>query len=173
MKSRSTARQAPAAGEFTISIFSVPSDFAMDITTTRFGSVTIEDEDVLTFVDGLIGMEDCRQWTLLADAQNTALGWLQSLDRPEVALAVVCPRRFVSDYRARVSRRDVEPLGLVEATDAQVLAIVNQVGDSLALNLKAPLVVHVASRLGRQIVAKDNHSVQHLLSGARPFRRTA
>jgi flagellar assembly factor FliW len=64
-------------------------------------------------------------------------------------------------------------LGLAEATDAQVLAIVNQVGDSLALNLKAPLVVHMATRLGRQIVAKDNHSVQHLLSGARPFRRTA
>jgi flagellar assembly factor FliW len=146
---------------------------AMDITTTRFGIVSINEEDVLTFVDGLIGMEACRHWTLLADAQNGALGWLQSLDRPEVALAVVCPRRFVNDYRARVSRRDVEPLGLTDATGAQVLAIVNQVGESLALNLKAPLVIHVTTRLGRQIVAKDNHSVQHLLSGARPFRQTA
>ncbi len=145
----------------------------MDITTTRFGTVQIDAEDVLTFVDGLIGMEDCRQWALLADAQNPALGWLQSLDRPEVALAVVCPRRFVADYRARVTRRDVEPLGLTDASDAQVLAIVNQVGEALALNLKAPLVVHVTTRLGRQIVAKDNHSVQHLLTGARPFRRTA
>lgn len=145
----------------------------MDITTTRFGSVTIDEEDVLTFVDGLIGMEDCRRWALLADAQNGALGWLQSIDRPEVALAVVCPRRFVTDYRARVARRDVEPLGLTDASTAHVLAIVNQAGDSLALNLKAPLVIHVAARLGRQIVAKDNHSVQHLLSGVRPFRRTA
>jgi flagellar assembly factor FliW len=145
----------------------------MDITTTRFGKVTIGEEDVLTFVDGLIGMEDCRRWALLADAQNNALGWLQSLDRAEVALAVVCPQRFVADYRVRVSRRDVEPLGLATANEAQVLAIVNQAGDSLALNLKAPLVIHVATRLGRQIVAKDNHSVQHLLSGARPFRRTA
>jgi flagellar assembly factor FliW len=146
---------------------------SMDITTTRFGSVTIDEEDVLTFVDGLIGMEDCRRWALLADAQNAALGWLQSLDRPEVALAVVCPRRFVADYRARVARRDVEPLGLTSAETAHVLAIVNQAGDSLALNLKAPLVIHIAARLGRQIVAKDNHSVQHMLSGVRPFRRTA
>jgi flagellar assembly factor FliW len=145
----------------------------MDITTTRFGNVTIDDEDVLTFVDGLIGMENCRHWALLADAQNAALGWLQSVERPEVALAVVCPRRFVADYRARVSRRDVEPLGLADAEGAHVLAIVNQAGDSLALNLKAPLVIHVAARCGRQIVAKDNHSVQHLLSGVRPFRRTA
>lgn len=145
----------------------------MDITTTRFGSVTIDEEDVLTFVDGLIGMEECRRWALLADAQNTALGWLQSIERPEVALAVVCPRRFVPAYRARVARRDVEPLGLSDAEGAHVLTIVNQAGDSLALNLKAPLVIHVAARLGRQIVAKDNHSVQHLLSGVRPFRRTA
>ena len=56
---------------------------------------------------------------------------------------------------------------------AHVLAIVNQAGDSLALNLKAPLVIHISARLGRQIVAKDNHSVQHLLTGVRPFRRTA
>ena len=73
----------------------------------------------------------------------------------------------------RVGQRDVEPLGLATADDAQVLAIINQVGDSLALNLKAPLVINVSNRSGRQIVAKDDHSVQHLLTGARAFRRTA
>ena len=145
----------------------------MEISTTRFGTLTIADDDVLTFVDGLIGMEECRRWALLADAQNTTLGWLQSLDRPEVALAVVSPRRFVADYRARVTRRDVEPLGVTKAEDAQVLVIVNQVGESLALNLKAPLVIHVTTRLGRQIVAKDDHAVQHLLSGSQWLRRTA
>jgi flagellar assembly factor FliW len=145
----------------------------MDIATTRFGTVTIDEEDVLTFVDGLIGMEDCQRWALLADSHNAALGWLQSVDRPDLALAVVCPRRFVTGYRVRICRRDIEPLGLPAAGEAQVLAIVNQAGESLALNLKAPLVIHVANRMGRQIVAKDDHPVQHLLSGARAFRRTA
>jgi flagellar assembly factor FliW len=145
----------------------------MDISTTRFGTLAIDEDDVLTFVDGLIGMEECRHWALLADAQNATIGWLQSLDRPEVALAVVSPRRFVPDYRARVSRRDVEPLGVGAADEAQVLVIVNQVGESLALNLKAPLVIHLATRLGRQIVAKDDHAVQHLLTGTPRLRRTA
>jgi flagellar assembly factor FliW len=144
----------------------------MDVSTTRFGTLTITEEDVLTFTDGLIGMEDCRRWALLADAHNTALGWLQSLERPEVALAVVNPRRFVTDYRARVSRRDVEALGIGTAEDAQVLVVVNQVGDSLSLNLKAPLVIQLQNRLGRQIVAKDDHTVQHLVQGPR-LRRTA
>ena len=136
----------------------------MKISTTRFGSLTIEDADVLTFVDGLIGMEDCRRWVLLADAQNSALGWLQSLDRPEVALGVVSPRRFVADYQVRVARREIQPLGLENPSEAQILVIVSQASGSLSLNLKAPLVVHVAERLGRQIVARDDHAVQHRLT---------
>src|SRR3954471_8405332 len=116
----------------------------MKISTSRFGNVTIQDADVLTFVDGLIGMEDCRRWVLLADAQNPALGWLQSLDRAEVALGVVSPRRFVPEYQVLVSKREIQPLGLSDPQEAQVLVIVSHVGGALALNLKAPLVIHVA-----------------------------
>lgn len=137
----------------------------MNIATTRFGSLTIEEADVLTFVDGLIGMEDCRRWVLLADAENDALGWLQSLDRPEVALGVVSPRRFVPKYQVRVSRREILPLGLQDPNQAQILAIVSHSGGGLSLNLKAPLVVHLRERLGRQIVARDDHAVQHSLLG--------
>jgi len=135
----------------------------MNISTTRFGSLAIQDVDVLTFVDGLIGMEDCRRWVLLADAQNPALGWLQSIDRAEVALGVVSPRRFVPDYQVRVARREIQPLGLQSPNDAQVLAIVSHSNGALALNLKAPLVFHIAERLGRQIVARDDHPVQYRL----------
>ena len=137
----------------------------MNITTTRFGCLLVYEGDVLTFVDGLIGMEDCRRWVLLADAQNRALGWLQSLDRPEVALAVVSPRRFVPGFQCRVARRDIRPLELENANDAQVLAIMSRVESSLALNLKAPLVIHLAKRIGRQIVTRDDHAVQHKLQG--------
>ena len=105
---------------------------------------------------------------LLADAQNSALGWLQSLDRPEVALGVVSPRRFVPDYQVRVARREIQPLGLQDpnertgAGDCQPRRAMR-----LALNLKAPLVIHLAERLGRQIVARDDHAVQHRLATAR------
>lgn len=144
----------------------------MNVSTTRFGNVRIDEEDVLTFVDGLIGMEGCRRWVLLADAQNAALGWLQSLDRPEVALAVVSPRRFVPDYQVRVARRDLEPLALDEPNKAQVLVIVNQTGGTLSVNLKAPLVIQPEERLGRQVVARDDHAVQHRLPTASRLRQT-
>jgi flagellar assembly factor FliW len=135
----------------------------MNIITTRFGKLTIDESDVLTFIDGLIGMEECRRWILLSDAQNDALAWLQSMDRAEVALAVVSPRRFVAGYQVRVARRDIQPLGLRNANDAQVLVIISYASGALALNLKAPLVIHMQQRLGRQIVARDDHSVQYTL----------
>lgn len=145
----------------------------MNIPTTRFGEVAIEESDIITFVDGLIGMEDCRRWAVLADAHNNALAWLQSLDRADLALAVVSPRRYVSGYRVRVSQREVEPLRLDDPTDAQVLVVVSQLKGALTLNLKAPLVIHVAARLGRQIVARDDHPVQYVLSCTAALRKSA
>jgi len=144
----------------------------MNLSTTRFGSLMIEEGDVLHFVDGLIGMEQCRHWVLLADAANPALGWLQSTERPDLALAVVSPRRFVPTYTVRVARRDIEPLALQEVDHAQVLVIVGQVDGSLVLNLKAPLVIHLAERLGRQIVARDDHAVQHRVQEPASLRLT-
>ena len=145
----------------------------MQISTTRFGTLTISDGDAITFPQGLIGMESCRRWMLLADARTPALGWLQSVDRPDVALAVVSPQRFVADYQVRVARHDVEPLGLQSADEAQILAIVSEVNGQLALNLKAPLVINLDSRLGRQVIAKDDHPVQHVVGSVLSLRRSA
>jgi flagellar assembly factor FliW len=144
----------------------------MNISTTRFGSLTIDETDVLTFVDGLIGMEDCRRWVLLGDAENPALGWLQCLDRPEVAMAVVSPRRFVPDYEVRVAKREIASLGLNDPNQAQVLVIISNTSGALALNLKAPLIIHLEERLGRQIVARDDHAVQHCVE-APALRKSA
>src|SRR5580698_1688519 len=98
----------------------------MDIQTTRFATVAIEADDILHFPAGLAGLEDCRHWVLLADAVNDALGWLQSTSRPEVALAVVTPRRFVPDYQVRIVRVELAPLAILQVQDAKVLVIVGK-----------------------------------------------
>lgn len=145
----------------------------MYVMTTRFGNVPIEPSDVLRFDQGLIGMEMCREWVLLADDSNSSLAWLQSLDRPEVALAVVSPRRFVRDYQVRISSRDIAPLGAGSSKSLQVLAILNRHQDTLTLNLKAPIVVNLATNRGRQVVAKNDHEVQYVLGATIPMRRSA
>ncbi len=137
----------------------------MDIETTRFATVAIEAEDILHFPAGLAGLEDCRHWVLLADALNDALGWLQSTSRPEIALAVVTPRRFVPDYQVRLSCAELAPLAILQTQDAKVLVIVGKNERSITLNLKAPLVINLDRRLGRQVVANNEYPVQFELSG--------
>ncbi len=139
----------------------------MKLETTRFGSVSVETDDILTFVGGILGLEDCHHWVLLADVRNSALGWLQSINRPEVALAVVSPRRFVSDYQLRVMREELEPLRLGKIEDAHVLVIASKNEQAITLNLKAPLVINLDRRLGRQVVHSGNQPLQYELEPAR------
>jgi flagellar assembly factor FliW len=135
----------------------------MNISTTRFGSLRLETRDLFTFPVGLVGLADCRDWALLSDASNDALAWLQSVERPETALAVVSPRRFVPDYQFRTFRSELASLELADIEEAYVLSIVARNGDELTLNLKAPIVVNVRNRLGRQIVVNDDHPLQYVL----------
>ena len=146
----------------------------MIISTSRFGNIAIRPEDILTFEQGIIGLEECRQWILMSDSENDALGWLQSTENPEVAFAVVSPRRFVSDYKVRVSSRDLVSLKLLEAKQAQVLVILNhEEGDQLTLNLKAPLIIHLGSSQGCQVIAKNNLPIAYPLSVTIPLRKSA
>ena len=140
----------------------------MRIHITSFGRIDVEPADVLNFSSGLPGLEDCRQWALLADAANDALGWLQSVARGDVALAVVSPRRFVPDYQVRIPRSELSPLALADVRQAQVVVVVGRNGTSLTLNLKAPIVINLENRTGRQVVASGDLPLQYELTQERP-----
>jgi len=146
----------------------------MELDTCRFGKVEITPADLMVFPTGIIGLERCREWVLLADAHNDALGWLQSTTRADVALAVVSPRRFVPDYQIRVPRRELSGLKMETMEDAQVLVIVGKNDRGCTLNLKAPLVFNLRQQLGTQVVAKDDHPLQYELQApAAPLKKSA
>ena len=136
----------------------------MKIHTTRFGAIEIEPDDILFFRNGLLGFEDCRHWVLLADADNTAIAWLQSMQHSEIALPVVSPRRFVTDYQVRLEAADVEMLQLTSVEQAYVLGVVSRDAETLTLNLRAPLVVNLDRRIGCQVVTVDAQPMQYELA---------
>ena len=140
----------------------------MRINTTRFGRIDVEAGDILHFASGLPGLEDCRDWALLADAGNDALGWLQSTTRGDVAVAVVSPRRFVPEYQVRIPRSELSPLAISDIRQAQVVVIVGTNGKTLTLNLKAPIVINLEARTGRQVVASGELPLQYELVQERP-----
>lgn len=132
----------------------------MHISTTQFGAVRLEETDVFHFPHGLIGLEEYRRWVLLADGGSDAFGWMQSTTEPDMAVAVVSPRRFVPDYRVRVSRRELRAIRLSQVDQAFMLNIVADHGDRLTVNLRAPLILNLDQRLGRQVVTDDDQPVQ-------------
>ncbi len=136
----------------------------MKIHTTRFGSIEIEPDDILFFRNGLLGFEDCRHWVLLADVDNSAVAWLQSMQHADIAMPVVSPRRFVSDYQVRLEPTDVDVLQLSSVEQAYVLGVVSRDDDVLTLNLRAPLVINLDRRIGCQVVTVDPQPLQFELA---------
>lgn len=146
----------------------------MIIETTRFGATSVDPEDILLFPAGLFGLDNCRHWVLLADAENESVAWLQSATRPDTALAVVSPRRFAPDYKVRVAPSQLQALDLGPQDQLQVLTIVNKSEGRLTLNLRAPLLVNLSRRLGRQMVTNDEQPLQlPIAEVVTPLRKSA
>ncbi|MDX1947982.1 MAG: flagellar assembly protein FliW [Pirellulaceae bacterium] len=147
----------------------------MQINTSHFGPVEISVDDILLFPRGIIAFEDCSHWVLLADDASDALGWLQSVNRPEIALPVVSPRRFVPHYQVRVTRGQLAPLDFSQFDEAYVLSILAQSDGDWTLNLKAPLIINFDRRLGRQVITADEQPVAMEIAPRAPtvLRRSA
>lgn len=146
----------------------------MEIITTRFGALTVDEADIIVFPAGLVGYETCHRWTLLSDPCNDAVAWLQCIDRAELAFAVVSPHRFAPARRVRIARQELASLGLTDEAQAEVVVVLSKGAAGLAMNLKAPLVLNVARRLGCQAIANGEESVSEpIVAPLSAVRRSA
>ncbi len=84
----------------------------MIIKTTRFGEVTIQNEDLLTFPEGLLGFQDLRQFVLLDDPNDDIFAWLQSCELPSIAFPILEPEIFGQHYTAALTKNEMESLKL-------------------------------------------------------------
>jgi len=136
----------------------------MQIQTSRFGLVEIDDSRIMDFPKGLVGFPSSRKFALIQTNEEGVFFWLQALDRPELAFVVCDPRVFVPDYRIPVKTEDLELIGLEDPTDAQVLVIVNKVDDMLTGNLQGPLVINAGTLTATQLVLSDKrYTTRHPL----------
>ena len=79
------------------------------------------------------------------------------------------------DYAVRLSRGQLAPLEFSQFDQVFVLTVVSQSDGDLTLNLKAPLIINLDRRLGRQIITSDEQPVALPLSIAppAPLRKSA
>lgn len=144
----------------------------MDVQTSRFGTVEIAEDRVITFPKGLLGFQEYRSYCLLRPNDEACFFWLQSLENPDLAFVITDPNLFVSDYAVPVRQEQMEDLRLDSLDDAQVFVIVNKVGSSLTGNLQGPLVVNTLARVGEQFVlAEKRWTTRHELMRTEEPRR--
>ncbi len=136
----------------------------MMIQTSRFGGIEVDDQRFLNFPKGLLGFPDDREFALIQTGEDSAFYWMQAVHRPELAFVVCDPRLFVPDYRIAIKSEDLTQIGLGDTGGSQVFVIVNKVDDMLTGNLQGPLVLNVATRVGKQLVLSDKkYSTRHPL----------
>lgn len=144
----------------------------MDVQTTRFGIVQVDEDRIISFPAGLLGFSSFRRFALLQPDDDGVFFWLQSLDAPELAFVVTDPALWLPEYQATIRREQMEQLELQTAEEAQVFVIVNKYDGALTANLQGPLVVNVKRRAGMQLVLADRkwttrHEIMQLAEPAR------
>lgn len=136
----------------------------MDVRTTRFGTITIGDDRVISFPKGLLGFGSTTKFCLLEPADDACFFWLQSTEDPSLAFVVTDPNFFVADYSVPIRQEQMDELKLTSLSDAQVFVIVNKLDNTLTGNLQGPLVINTNTRSGEQFVlAEKRWSTRHTL----------
>jgi flagellar assembly factor FliW len=144
----------------------------MNVQTTRFGPVEIDDSRVIQFAAGLLGFSSYRRFALLQPDDQGVFFWLQSVEAPDLAFVVTDPALWVPDFQAQIRAEQMGELGLEDLSDAQVLVIVNKRDGSLTANLQGPLVVNARNCKAMQLVlAEKRWTTRHaLMQVAEPAR---
>jgi flagellar assembly factor FliW len=128
----------------------------MQIQTSRFGKIIIDENELLMMPQGLIGFETCRHWILIANPTNEDIAWLQSVGVPNVAIPVISPRRYAPEYRVQISQRDLAVLRLHNDDKLFVLTVVSKSGMTLTTNLKSPILLNATRKIAAQVVCTND-----------------
>ena len=133
------------------------------VSTTRFGEIEVPDDRVLSFPDGLIGFEENRRFTVLAQG-DSPFQWMQSLDQGDLAFVIINPLVFKPDYQVVLPREELAGIGLGNEADAAIYALVVIPEDprKMTANLLGPLVINTKNNMAKQVVLTEGaHSPRH------------
>lgn len=125
------------------------------IKTTRFGEIEVSDGTSIELEGGVIGFPGRCDFVLLD--YNPPFSWLQSTEDPALAFVVVKASEFGEDYHSSITKNNL----LDDIGDAGEIAVFNIVtaNEDVAqttVNLKAPVVVSLKQRRGRQVILENN-----------------
>lgn len=128
------------------------------VNTTRFGELQVNENDVITFQEGLLGFEKLTKYFVVDPGDSTLILWLQSTEDAEVAFPMIEPKIFKPDYTAKLLPADMNSVQIETIADARIYSILTIPQDitEMSANLKAPIVINNKKKIAKQIVLQDS-----------------
>ena len=140
----------------------------MKLETTRFGTIDIEEKQIIEFSDGLYGFEKENRFTLLPFNPNveSPMEWMQSILSPHLAFVITDPYLYVPEYKLKLLEEDKKKvgLGLDESFLTRSIVTIPENYTEMTANLVAPLVINSSKRVAKQFVLTSmEYDTRHYL----------
>ena len=141
----------------------------MQVLTTRFGTVEVEESAVIRFVGPIVGFDTYRDFVVVAVPETVPISWLQSTEDPALAFPVVDPFLIKTGYDITIPEPDAQELRLEDTGDAEIFTIVVIPPDvkEMRTNLRAPIVCNVKERIAKQVILNDGRAPVRFFFGRR------
>ena len=139
----------------------------MKANTRLFGNIDVADDKIITLEKGMIGFPEYTHFALIFDEEKKdkkfKIMWLQSMEDGDVAFPVVDPVSVKEDYKPTVNDELIAPLGEMSEEDTYILvtATVPKRIEDFSVNLKAPIVINMATNKGAQVITEDDCPVKY------------
>ncbi|MBF0456331.1 MAG: flagellar assembly protein FliW [Nitrospirae bacterium] len=119
--------------------------------TSRFGTVEVDADKVISFPDGILGFPSLKRYVLL-DHKDTVLKWLHAVDDPDVAFIVVEPVVLLPDFTMTTDPVTKKFLRIEQEEDLVTLVIIRVENEQVIANFHGPLLFNASLKLGVQVV---------------------
>ena len=99
----------------------------MKIKTTRFGTISIEEEKIIKMPFGMLGFPDKKRFIILQHQEKSPFFWYQSIDDPGLAFVITNPFLFIPDYKIdlEVTLKEMSWNGDGNSRDLNLFIVVN------------------------------------------------
>lgn len=129
----------------------------MNIDTKYFGSIEIDDKEIINFPLGVPGFTSEKRFVLLPLEDNPLFQVLQSTSNTDPAFIVVNPYHFLREYAFDIDDSTIELLEIESEKDVSVLSIVSLKNpfEESTINLQAPVVINPTKNVAKQYVTNS------------------
>jgi flagellar assembly factor FliW len=124
---------------------------------TRFGEVEYDPSNVISFPEGLIGLDQLHNFIVMPNKKEGPLFWIQSVDEPDFAFVVTDPTNFFFDYQVKADEGERKKLGIGAEDEYFVLTIVSISPEKeITLNLAGPILYSPKTNRAFQGILEDS-----------------